>query len=271
MVAEMFKEQDFNFFKTLIREAGALATSIQGGVIEVTRKDDASIVTQADMAVQDLLERNISSRYGGVRFIHEENYHCDGSILADEALSVVIDPIDGTAMYSMYLPVWCVSIGVFQGAVPRYGFVYSPGFNMLFHNDDEHAYMNDQVRRVNEALPIDRETNIFYASEAHDDYSIVFPGKVRNLGSTALHACLTVDNARNRTLAFIGRSHLWDWAGAIPIIQKAGGHVRYISGNDVQYREIVRNGCKLPDYLVAYAHKDFAVIQNIFRRKKSAG
>jgi fructose-1,6-bisphosphatase/inositol monophosphatase family enzyme len=263
----MFKEQDINFFKKLIVEAGALASGIQGGVIEVTRKDDTSIVTQADMAVQDFLMRKIAARYDKVRFIHEENYRRDNSLFADGELSIVIDPIDGTAMYSMYLPVWCVSIGVFGGAVPYYGFVYSPGFNMLFYNDDDHAYLNDKIKRVDDSIQIDRETNIFYASEVHDEYEIVFPGKIRNLGSTALHACLTIDNRRNRTLAFIGRSHLWDWAGAIPIIQKAGGHTRYISGGDVQYREIIEHDCKLPDYLVAYNHEDFTVIQNIFKRK----
>lgn len=263
----MFKETDFIFFKSLIVEAGDLATSIQHGRIEVSRKKDTSIVTQADMAVQDLIMSKISARYGDVRFIHEEEYRGGGPVLADHQMSVVIDPIDGTAMYSMYLPVWCVSIGVFQGEVPLYGFVYSPGFSMLFYNDDDHAYLNDTIRLVDNEMSIDGETNIFYASEAHEQYSIVFPGKVRNLGSTALHACLTIDNARNRTLAFIGRSHLWDWAGAIPIILKAGGHLRYLSGSELRYQEVIENDCKLPDFLVAYNRKDFGVIQNIFKKK----
>jgi myo-inositol-1(or 4)-monophosphatase len=265
----MFKEADFNFFKSLIMEAGALATSFQSGSIEVTRKDDTSIVTQADVAVQDLIIRKISARYGNALFIHEENYRGGGPVLSAHEMLVVIDPIDGTAMYSMYLPVWCVSIGIFKGETPLYGFVYSPGFNMLFYNDDNHAYLNDSIRLVDVEIPIDRETNIFYASEAHDDYSIVFPGKVRNLGSTALHACMTIDNVRNRTLAFIGRSHLWDWAGAIPIILKAGGHLRYIKGGEPVYRDIIENDCKLPDYLVAYNRKDFNVIQNIFKKKSN--
>jgi len=263
----MFKDTDFNFFKSLIVEAGNLATSIQSGTIEVSRKEDTSIVTHADMAVQDLTMRKISARYTDARFIHEENYHGGCPVLSEQEMSVVIDPIDGTAMYSMYLPVWCISIGVFRGDVPQYGFVYSPGFNMLFYNDDEHAYLNNTIRLVDNGMTIDRETNIFYASEAHDEYSIVFPGKVRNLGSTALHACLTIDNTRNRTLAFIGRSHLWDWAGAIPIILKAGGHLRYINGGELRYQEIIENDCKLPDYLIAYNRKDFSVIQNIFKKK----
>lgn len=263
----MFKEADFNFFKSMIVEAGSLASNIQSGIIEVRRKDDTSIVTQADLAVQDLIMRNISARYGDVRFIHEENYRGGGPVLADQHMSVVIDPIDGTAMYSMYLPVWCVSIGIFIGESLLYGFVYSPGFNMLFYNDNEHAYLNDTIRLVNRSIPIDRETNIFYASEAHEDYTIVFPGKVRNLGSTAIHACLTIDNERNRTLAFIGRSHLWDWAGAIPIILKAGGNLRYIRGGELRYQEIIDNNCMMPDYLVAYNSSEFNVIQNIFKRK----
>lgn len=263
----MFKEADFNFFKSLIVEAGTLATSIQSGTIEVSRKEDTSIVTQADMAVQDLAIRKISARYGDARFIHEENYRGGGPVLSEQQMSVAIDPIDGTAMYSMYLPVWCISIGVFRGEVPLYGFVYSPGFNMLFYNDDDHAYLNNKIRLVDNGMTIDSETNIFYASEAHDEYSIVFPGKVRNLGSTALHACLTIDNTRNRTLAFIGRSHLWDWAGAIPIILKAGGHLRYIDGGELRYQEIIENDCKLPDFLIAYNRKDFSVMQNIFKKK----
>jgi fructose-1,6-bisphosphatase/inositol monophosphatase family enzyme len=265
----MFKGTDFDFFKSLIVEAGNLAATIQHGVIKIERKKDASIVTQADTAVQELLIRSISAHYKEVSFIHEENFRGGIDLPPSDAMVVVIDPIDGTAMYSMYLPVWCVSVGVFRGTEPLYGFVYSPGFDMLFYNDNDNAYLNGEIRRVNAGLHFDRETNIFYASEAHDHYAIVFPGKVRNLGSTALHACLTIDNVRNRTLAFIGRSHLWDWAGAIPIIEKAGGHVRYITGEQVRYAEVFSGDCMFPEFLVAYAHDDFNLIKNIFIKKTS--
>jgi myo-inositol-1(or 4)-monophosphatase len=263
----IFKNADFDFFKSLLVEAGDAARGIQHGTIDVMRKNDLSIVTETDLMVQELLIRKISARYGDFQFYHEENFKGGAEDIDADTISVIIDPIDGTAMYSMYLPEWCVSVGIFRGYEPLYGFVYSPGFEMLFHNDNDSAYLNGSARRINRAIKLDTETNIFYASEVHRDFTIEFPGKIRNLGSTALHACLTVDNARNRTLAFIGRSRLWDWAGAIPIILKAGGYVRYLNGDEIKYQDVMRNDFRFPDFIVAYNVNDFEAIRNIFKKR----
>jgi myo-inositol-1(or 4)-monophosphatase len=266
-MAGIFTTADFDFFKALMVEAGGAARAIQHGTIDIKRKGDLSIVTETDFMVQDLLVRKISARYRDFQFFHEENFKGNVPELNDETISVIIDPIDGTAMYSMYLPEWCVSVGIFRGYDPLYGFVYSPGFEMFFYNDDENAYLNGAVRRVDRDMHIDTETNIFYASEAHRDFTMEFPGKIRNLGSTALHACLTVDNARNRTLAFIGKSRLWDWAGAIPVILKAGGNVRYLDGSNIAYQDVMRNNFRFLDFIIAYNTKDFDAIRAIFKKR----
>jgi len=261
----LFNISDFEFFKSLIREAGTVALDIQRNRLEVSRKEDLTIVTQADIMVQDLIISRIRQRYSNFNFIYEENFDRTKSSLSSDSVSVIIDPIDGTAMFSMHLPFWCVSIGIFRGYEPVYGFVYSPGADMLFCNDDVSSYLNNKIVGVEKNPVIDTETNIFYASEVHKKYNINFPGKVRNLGSTALHACLTVDNSRNRLLAFIGQAFLWDWAGAIPIILKAGGNLKYITGKEINYREIVENGYMLPDYLLAYNCDDFEQMKEIFQ------
>ncbi len=263
----MFKTADFNFFKSLMLEAGAAALQIQDDAIEIGRKSDNSIVTKADLLVQDLLMRKIAARYPGINFIHEENYSESSSAIDDDTVSAIIDPIDGTAMYSMHLPVWSVSVGIFKGFVPRYGFVYSPGFRMLFYNDDRSAYLNDKATKAVRDFTIDTETNIFFASEIQNTFVIDFPGKIRNLGSTALHACLSIDNARNRTLAFLGRSHLWDWAGAIPIVAKAGGNVRYLSGQEIEFRDVIRNDFRLLDYVLVYNSDNFDSVRKIFKKR----
>ena len=264
----LYNSNDFVFFKKLIREAGELAKKIQGSGVEVSRKSDATIVTQADLAVQKFIIDGISDRYDNFNFIYEEEFSGAARAIDNDTISIIIDPIDGTAMFSMYLPIWCVSIGVFKGHDPLYGFVYSPGFGMLFHNDDQHAYCNDEERAIIKEARIDSESNFFYASEVRNTFTIDFPGKVRNIGSTALHACLLVDNARNRTIAFIGKSNLWDWAGAIPIILKAGGNLKFINGSDLDCRYIMENNFAIPDYLVAYSTENFEVIRKIIKRNK---
>ncbi len=264
----VFSNNDFIFFKDLLIEAGTAARKIQKETITVMRKSDRSIVTQADLMVQDLLVRRISERHGDYAFIMEEN-NC-GAVpdISDDTVTVVIDPIDGTAMFSMHLPEWCVSVGIFRGGTPVYGFVYSPGCDMFFYNDDSAAYMNDRPVRADRTIAIDNETNIFCASEAGNRFDMHFPGKIRNLGSTALHACLTIDNVRNRTLAFIGKSRLWDWAGAMPIIRKAGGMMKYISGEDIDIQTVISNDCRLFDYVIVYNSDDFESVRNIFRKRR---
>ncbi len=261
-----FVNEDFIFLKDLIKKAGDLAGSIQKTDISISRKSDTSIVTRADIEVQELLIKELSHRYPEAVFIHEENFDRSTRLLTEDTLSFIIDPIDGTAMFSMYLPLWCISIGVFFGFQPIYGLVYSPGCDMLYYNDNEHAYLNGKIVTVDPDIPFERETNLFYGSEITGILSIDFPGKIRNLGSTALHASLTTDSRRNRVIAFIGEAFLWDWAGAIPVVKKAGGTVRYLSGGEPDFREIINNDYRFPEYLIAACYHDFSAVQNIFKK-----
>ncbi len=235
---------------------------MQKGILDVQRKDDRSIVTQADIWAQSFIIDSISGRFPGFKFISEElpNSTADYS---EDKVYVIIDPIDGTAMFSMHLPIWCVSVGIFRGYTPLYGFVYSPGSDLLFHNDNDRSYLNGKPLIAETITDIEKETNIFYSSEIKD-LKIDFPGKIRNLGSTALHACLTADSARNRLIAFIGKSYLWDWAGALPLILKAGVKVRYLDGREIDIKEIIGNNFKLIKYAVAYNAERFDIIKKIF-------
>lgn len=254
------------YIKALVKKAGDLAFERQLDILKVHRKHDRSIVTEMDTTVQNILIKSLTEQFNNVNFIYEENFDRSQTGVNEDTLSFIIDPIDGTAMYSMNLPIWCISLGVFYGYRPVYGFVYAPGARMFFYNDDTRAYLNDEQVQVNHHVPIESETNIFYASEIHDRYSFSFPGKIRNLGSTAFQGCLLVDNDRNRSIAFVGRSYLWDWAGAIPVLLKAGGSVRYISGNEIDYNEIIKNGYRMCDYTVAYTCSSFEKVMEYFKK-----
>jgi len=256
--------EDITFFIETVKYAGDAAFKFQKNDMDVYRKDDLSIVTEADLRTQNFLTDIISSRFSGFNFICEENFSEKTSFYEDR-INVIIDPIDGTAMFSMHLPFWCVSVGIFAGVVPAYGFVYSPGCDLLFHTDNKDSFLNGKKLEVNHNTPIEKETNIFYSSEIKG-IKLNFPGKARNLGSTALHACLTTDNRRNRLLAFIGKSYLWDWAGAIPVVEKAGGKIKYLNGSEINYTKIAENNFELEDYAVVFNCVDFKTVTGIFTR-----
>ncbi len=260
----IFSTDDIDFFKTLITEAGKKALTIQRTRPAIIRKADTTIVTQADTLVQNFITSEIIKRYPDMNFICEETTSEQKKNIKKETISAIVDPIDGTAVYSMRLPTWCVSIGILKGFEPVYGFIYSPGCGMLFYNDDKNTYLNDEIIYADENLIIDSETNIFTAAEVQKIFKISFPGKIRNIGSTALHACLCTDSAVNRTVAFLGKSYLWDWAAAFPILIKSKSGYKYFSGKEVDIEEVINNGNKLEDYVLAYSGVDFNTAKNFF-------
>lgn len=259
------EQKDFEFFREILSDAGKMAMELQNMNIQVERKSDRTIVTQADVKVQNFLLDAIRSRFTGFNYIHEENFEITHNEIDESTLSVIIDPIDGTAVYTMGLPTWSISLGIFRGYTPLYGFVYSPGCRMFYHNDDSHAYLNNTPITVDPYMEIERETNIFITPNIIKNQRISFPGKVRNLGSTALHSSLVANNRANRTLAYIGLAYLWDLAGAIPILLKAGGHMRYANGNEVDIREIVENRYLLPENIILYSIDSFDVFSTILQ------
>ncbi len=266
IMSGIFGKHDFDFFLSIIESAGELAHSYQKKGFNIEEKADSTIVTEADFKVQELIVERISSNYPDVNFVHEENFDTSVNRINPDTLTVIIDPIDGTSVFSMYLPMWCISIGVFEGYNPLYGFVYSPGSGFLFYNDNDRAYLNGKELEAVYGTRVNTETSFFCASEISNMILPEFPGKIRNLGSTAMHACLTADNARNRSLAFIGQSYLWDWAGAIPVLLKAGVKLNHLNGEEPDYKKIAENGYYIPEPLIAHTAENFEDIKKYLKK-----
>lgn len=239
--------KDIEFVKNTVVKAGKLADAYARRGFTESRKSDASIVTNADIAVQEMLAKAIGRRFKQANFICEET--ANAAEMPSE-LAVIIDPIDGTAVFSMGLPCWCVSVGVFYDMQPVHGFVYAPRCDMFFWTDHTSSYLNKRRLAPSGLLP-ETETNYFLASETMRSYNLAAKGKIRNLGSTALHACLVAAGSLNRSLAFLGESMLWDWAGSLAILSKAGCSVHYINGEPLDIAAIAANGFKLPQAAVA--------------------
>ncbi len=265
-----FSQNDIEYIKGLMNEAGALCATIQKQGVHVRRKDDSTIITQADTEVQEMLMSEIARRFPEMKFIHEERQETNFTDIREDTPLAVIDPLDGTAVYSMGLPTWSISVGFFSGFIPKYGFVYSPSSGLFYYNDDFAAYRNDIPIITERRMEIDSESNLFVTAEIFRAFHVTFPGKVRNLGSTALHGCLVADNAKTRTIAYIGSSYLWDWGGVIPILMRAGGSLRYLSGHTVDIQKIVENGFALPEYCIAHSIGDFETVRGFLSSRKRA-
>jgi len=137
-----------NFATQIAREAGNVLVQ-RLGVAKVTTKGDINLVTEADIAAENLIIERIRSHYPQHGILAEES---------GEAVLVggkrgewkwIIDPLDGTTNYAHGYPCFCVSIALEHNGELTLGVVYDPMRDEMFAAERGHgATLNDRKIRV---------------------------------------------------------------------------------------------------------------------------
>jgi fructose-1,6-bisphosphatase/inositol monophosphatase family enzyme len=234
-----------------VHQAGDMALKGQSRPdLERAYKDDGSVLTAIDRQVEDFLVDRLSAGYPEAGFLTEET---ERSFDPTRPFTFAIDPIDGTDAFSQGMPSWCICVGLLDhNLVPAAGIVYAPRWGSLFFADvGERAQHNGRdiyLRETEQALT--ETTNIVVHSKAHQELRLEdFPGKVRNVGSTALHLCFPL--LYSAVIASIsGNVHTWDIAAAHAINLSIGYALEYHRGGAVDYRDLVE-GDPAPDLILS--------------------
>ena len=114
-----------NFATQIAREAGNLLVQ-RLGVAKITNKGDINLVTEADIAAENLIIERIRSYYPQHGILAEESGE---AILVGGKRSEwkwIIDPLDGTTNYAHGYPCFAVSIGLEHAGELVIGVVYDP-------------------------------------------------------------------------------------------------------------------------------------------------
>jgi len=183
------------------------------------RKDDGSLVTATDRAIDRLISERIGHIYPGHAVLSEEQ---TTRYDADAEFTWVIDPIDGTTNFARGLPVWGVSIALLQHGQPVVGVVDFPLVGEQFtavaaegawrSGDAIHTYTGDAIGD---------EQLLMKCTRTDRRLRINTKLKTRICGSAAYHLCKVADGT---ALAGIEATpKVWDFAAAWLIIVAAGG------------------------------------------------
>jgi len=194
---------------------------------DVWLKGDLTPVTSADTAVEAFLLEKI------------HRYDPESAILSEEAgfrpghgpFTWVLDPLDGTRAFASGLPIWGISLGLLRRGQPCAGVFYLPAIGEMYWADEKEARRNGVPVACAENLAMDDALAFFaVGSNAHLHYDISYP-RVRSLGSTAAHLAYVACSTAIATLT--RRVHLWDIAGVLPMLERCGVRVAYLSGKPV--------------------------------------
>lgn len=217
---------EFDFAYQLAREAGSLLLKYyQAFGIQADYKTDRSLVTKADLAVDQLISQKIAVAYPSDAILSEELHSRtpDEAVINHSAVWV-IDPLDGTTNFSLGLPVWGTLITRLREGYPELTAMNFPLLGEMYTaHRGQGAWMNGT--RLDIRSGSSRGTQPFFAccSRTFRRYSVSVPYKTRILGSSAYTFNLV---ARGAAIAgFEATPKIWDLAGSWLLVNEAGGRI----------------------------------------------
>lgn len=231
-----------------------------------TYKADESVLTATDTAVEKRLSSAIAQRYPAANILGEETvWNWDPA----RPYTFAIDPIDGTDVFSQGMPGWCVSVGLLDADLqPVAGIISAPAWGLFLLADVGRAAT--VAGRPIPPLPdmaADARSNLCLSSHVHHEIDLGrYPGKIRNVGSAALHVCFSLVYR-----AVIGAVegpgvHVWDLAGAHAIVRPHGVELVYLDGRPVEYRAMIDSGTAEDTILVGTPQRIAALREVVMRR-----
>lgn len=216
-------EDDLALVTEVAFEAGRLSLQWLERGAKVWEKSPNNPVTEADIAVNNLIRARLNSARPDYGWLSEESR--DNPANRVQERTFVVDPIDGTKAFVKGEPGFCVSIARLQGDEPVVGVLFNPLTNEIFSaSRGGGAQLNGEPIQVTET------------GDLSGCRMIGQPDVFRN--STGLWPAMTLIEpipnavAYRIALAAAGRwdaavalnnKNDWDLAAAVLIFQEAGG------------------------------------------------
>jgi myo-inositol-1(or 4)-monophosphatase len=217
----------------------------RGGRLAPTQaKADGSLVTEVDVALQDLIGGQLKERWPQYLLLGEEMPVDEQQrLLAGISPFWCLDPLDGTTNFAAGVPFFSVSLALIDEGRPVLGVVHDPMRGEWFSAKlGEGAWRNEEPLQVGEVRPslaqsiavvdfkrLDRDlaTRLARAAPYYSQ---------RNFGSCALEWCWL---AAGRVQVYLhGGMRLWDHAAGSLILNEAGGCSCTLAGEPLSFTNI---------------------------------
>jgi myo-inositol-1(or 4)-monophosphatase len=195
------------------------------------RKADGSLFTEADLATQEALSRELRKIYPGTVVAEEmpEQEQINQWRAGDAGLWCM-DPIDGTSNFVNGLPYFAVSVALMRRGRSVLGVVYNPVSDEMFYAErGRGAYLNGEKLPIKEHIPTLRSAmaNVDLkrlSRKLAEGICSARPfSSQRNYGACSLEWCYTA--AGRFDLYLHGGQKLWDYAAGCLILEEAGGYM----------------------------------------------
>jgi len=226
--------QTQKFAEKLAKKAGVLLLKNFGKSKIAVEKGENDFATDADLASEKLIIREIKKAFPNDGILAEESLENFES----QNQNWIIDPLDGTKNFHFGLPNWCVSIALQKNGESTIGVVFAPISGQLFSaRKGGGAKLNgqkihvSQTAKLNEAMivveiPRKHTSQKRFASDVRAfTSSLDKVCRVRAFAAAAYDLCLVANGSVDGYLDFSRNTKIWDVAAGGLIVHEAGGKV----------------------------------------------
>jgi myo-inositol-1(or 4)-monophosphatase len=254
--------RDMALLRDTVRDAGALGLSLFRTTLKMWTKGESSPVSEADIAVNDLIQSRLQAATPDYGWLSEES--ADDESRLGKKLTWIIDPIDGTRGYLAGREDWCVSVALVEGARPLLAAVFAPSTDEFFFAvRGQGTTLNGVPVRASAGIATDFSRiagpKPWVQRLARGEDITLYP----RIGSLALRLCWVANGKLDAAFAG-GQSRDWDLAAADLIVHEANGRMSELSGDPILYnRQEVTHGL-----LVAAGADRHAHLVEQFRNRK---
>jgi len=198
--------------------------------VEAHDKADGTLITEADLQMQDRVQRELRDCWPQFELLGEEmTAEAQQKLMRDSERGLwVLDPLDGTANFASGIPFFGVSVALLGDGGVQAGVVYDPVRKESFSALQGHgAWLNGEPLRVSKQAPplkgamgmVDLKR---LPGELIQRFANAAPYRSqRSFGSVALDWCWL---AAERVQIYLhGGQKLWDYAAGSLVLAEAGG------------------------------------------------
>jgi len=205
---------------------------------QITKKDDGSPVTQADLDANQLIVERLTNLAPTIPIVTEESPFPD--VKSGEAFWLV-DPLDGTKQYIARTGEFTVNIALINNRRPVLGVIYVPTQDRIFIGYDDSARTGRGLE-ANEALngrivlPTGLEAVYGRGEKTETNFPLPGPIYAQYYVASSLKFCL-IAQGRFDIYLRSDPTYEWDTAAGQAIVEAAGGSVVTIDGQPLSYQK----------------------------------
>lgn len=228
---------DLALLKSALRQGGEIARSFFGTKVKTWDKAKGAPVTEADIAVNDLLRSQLTAARPDYGWLSEETE--DDPARLSKTRVFVIDPIDGTVSFMKGKPDFVISAAVVEAGLPRVAALLNPISGEFFEAVKGGGAKLDgrgikpSVRQTIEGCRMLGSKSMF----GHPAWPEPWPAMhIETRGSIAYRMALVACGEFDAMMA-LSTKRDWDLAAADLIVTEAGGRSTTHNGASFHYNQ----------------------------------